>query len=207
MKVSRSEIQNITSGTSGGSEPGPVAPDLVGPLFEKLQGQTVTFHVLPLSHGAEGGSSQVLRGSVTDLLLQAPTPGAGCQNGADDAPATDLRDGRFGCPDCAKSFRFRSLLASHRRVHTGEQPFLCPACGRRFSFKQSLERHRRTHGAGPPPSPAEQRDPRGAHPGAFLCSRCGRSFSAKSALLRHARTHTEEKVGPQAAAAIVGVLL
>ena len=178
--------------------------------LKKLQSQTVTFHILPLSVGAEGGSSQVLGGPAADPGLQAPPlPGvAGCQDDADDA--ADLRDGRFGCPDCAKSFRFRSLLASHRRVHTGEQPFLCLLCGRRFSFKQSLERHRRTHGPGPPASPAELRDPGGGRPdaggGAFLCSRCGRSFSAKSALLRHARTHGEETVGPQAAAAAAAIL-
>ncbi|XP_056281128.1 zinc finger protein 14-like [Pseudoliparis swirei] len=113
-------------------------------------------------------------------------------------------EGRFGCPDCQKSFKFQSLLNAHRRIHTGEQPFLCAQCGRRFSFKQSLERHRHTHRGGRRyecpicgeffKSPAAQREHRGAHMenGEYLCSRCGRAFAWKSALVRHLKTHGED---------------
>ncbi|XP_068611562.1 zinc finger protein 709-like [Brachionichthys hirsutus] len=112
----------------------------------------------------------------------------------------ELRGGRFSCSDCEKSFKFQSLLKAHRRIHTGEQPFLCAQCGRRFSFKQSLERHAQTHKSGRRyeclicgeffKSPAAQRQHESSHmeDGDYLCSECGRSFTWKSALVRHLKT-------------------
>ncbi|XP_030004711.1 zinc finger protein 17-like isoform X2 [Sphaeramia orbicularis] len=113
-------------------------------------------------------------------------------------------DGRFGCPDCDKSFKFQSLLKAHQRIHTGEQPFLCSQCGRRFSFKQSLERHKQTHKSGRKfeclicgeffKSLVAQREHKSTHMenGEYLCSECGRAFAWKSALVRHLKTHGED---------------
>ncbi|KAM8908731.1 uncharacterized protein AB9W97_005927 [Spinachia spinachia] len=115
----------------------------------------------------------------------------------------------FSCLDCEKSFKFRSLLKAHQRIHTGEQPFLCSQCGRRFSFNQSLERHRQTHKTGRKyeclicgeffKSVVAQREHKSTHMenGKYLCSECGRAFAWKSALVRHLKTHSEdaERVG------------
>uniref|UniRef100_UPI003AAA5282 uncharacterized protein n=1 Tax=Centroberyx gerrardi TaxID=166262 RepID=UPI003AAA5282 len=113
-------------------------------------------------------------------------------------------EGRFCCPDCDKSFKFQSLLKAHRRIHTGEQPYLCSQCGRRFSFKQSLERHKQTHKDGRKyqclicgelfKSLAAQREHKSTHMenGEYLCTECGRAFAWKSALVRHLKTHGED---------------
>ncbi|XP_056132497.1 zinc finger protein 658B-like isoform X2 [Lampris incognitus] len=132
------------------------------------------------------------------------------QEHADDAeevtsaPPLANHDGRFSCPDCEKSFKFQSLLKAHRRIHTGEQPYLCSQCGRRFSFKQSLERHKHTHKDGRKyeclicgkffKSLAAQREHKSIHMenGEYLCSKCGRAFAWKSALVRHLKTHGDE---------------
>ncbi|XP_057712309.1 zinc finger protein 93-like isoform X2 [Corythoichthys intestinalis] len=121
---------------------------------------------------------------------------------SDDNQVTPCdEDGGFTCGDCGKSFKFLSLFKSHRRIHTGEQPFLCSPCGRRFSFKQSLERHRQTHKPGRTydcvicgelcETLVALRSHVRAHTvnGEFACSECGRKFAWKSALVRHLKTH------------------
>ncbi|XP_034529004.1 zinc finger protein 420-like isoform X2 [Notolabrus celidotus] len=118
-------------------------------------------------------------------------------------PLTD-EEGRFSCPECDKSFKFKSLLTAHQRIHTGEQPFPCPQCGRLFSFKQSLERHKMTHKSGRKyeclicgeffESLMAQKEHKSTHMenGEYMCSECGRAFAWKSALVRHLKTHSEE---------------
>lgn len=47
----------------------------------------------------------------------------------------------FPCNLCEKAFRNKSLLGVHKRVHTGEKPYMCEQCATRFSSKESLRNH------------------------------------------------------------------
>ncbi|XP_063659311.1 zinc finger protein 343 isoform X1 [Pan troglodytes] len=81
------------------------------------------------------------------------------------------------CSDCGRSFKDRSTLIRHHRIHSMEKPYVCSECGRGFSQKSNLSRHQRTHSEEKP----------------YLCRECGQSFRSKSILSRHQWTHSEEK--------------
>lgn len=50
---------------------------------------------------------------------------------------------KFKCEFCDKSFGLKTGMQSHRRVHTGEKPFLCrfENCETRYSDYSSLYKH------------------------------------------------------------------
>ncbi|KFW86713.1 Zinc finger protein 11, partial [Phalacrocorax carbo] len=45
--------------------------------------------------------------------------------------------------ECGKSFRHRSTLTIHHRVHSGERPYKCPECHKSFKNSSELVRHGR----------------------------------------------------------------
>ena len=83
----------------------------------------------------------------------------------------------FSCSECGKSFPAKSSLIKHQKVHTGEKPFSCSDCRKSFTQKGNLIRHQSVHTGGKP----------------FSCSDCWKSFAEKSSLIKHQRTHTGEK--------------
>ena len=83
----------------------------------------------------------------------------------------------FSCSDCGKSFSVKHHLITHQKLHTGEKPFLCKECGKSFSLKSFLITHQIIHTGEKP----------------FLCSDCGKRYSQKSHLLTHQRIHTGER--------------
>ncbi|KAK7869679.1 hypothetical protein R5R35_010037 [Gryllus longicercus] len=60
-------------------------------------------------------------------------------------PKPNLEGKLHFCPECHKAFRKPSILANHRRTHTGEKPYQCQECGRMFNQSSNFRRHQRTH--------------------------------------------------------------
>ncbi|XP_041650866.1 zinc finger protein 2 homolog [Cheilinus undulatus] len=88
-----------------------------------------------------------------------------------------IREKKFHCDLCDKSFTQKKALVIHIRSHTGERPYSCSTCDRCFSQRKTLVVHMRSH--------------TGERP--FSCPFCEKSFSVNGTLTRHIRVHTGEK--------------
>lgn len=82
------------------------------------------------------------------------------------------------CEQCGKSFKFKSVLLKHIRIHSTERPFECKVCGADFKQYGGLLSHSKIHG-----------------PPRFTCQECGKQFVFKTKLILHSlrHTHTTEK--------------
>ncbi|XP_011315155.1 zinc finger protein 554-like [Fopius arisanus] len=79
----------------------------------------------------------------------------------------------FSCDVCGKPFKRREHLFQHRKLHTGERPYVCTTCAKAFSRKEHLVRHSVSH--------TGQK--------MHECEMCGKSFSRKDNLHKHRKTH------------------
>uniref|UniRef100_A0A3B5MHJ9 C2H2-type domain-containing protein n=1 Tax=Xiphophorus couchianus TaxID=32473 RepID=A0A3B5MHJ9_9TELE len=47
----------------------------------------------------------------------------------------------YKCSECGKSFRHRSVLELHMRIHSKDKPYQCKVCGKGFRFSSYLQQH------------------------------------------------------------------
>ena len=54
---------------------------------------------------------------------------------------SNLTSKSFSCDVCKKSYKTKSSLNIHKRIHSGEKTYKCDVCDKGFSRKDHLTRH------------------------------------------------------------------
>uniref|UniRef100_A0A9J8BDF5 Zinc finger protein 408 n=1 Tax=Cyprinus carpio carpio TaxID=630221 RepID=A0A9J8BDF5_CYPCA len=88
-----------------------------------------------------------------------------------------IRERKYKCDECDKSFFQLCHLKKHRFTHQNQKPYACTECGKTYSSQESFQAHLLMH--------------RGQRP--FQCQHCDKSYGLKRDLKEHQVLHSGEK--------------
>ncbi|XP_068204435.1 uncharacterized protein [Palaemon carinicauda] len=156
----------------------------------------------------ENPSSQVTEENKRPQRHQAGQTSSLCKQCGENVSKPEKlkeHDKPFHCSECTTTCSTKTMLARHKKIHTGEKPYSCIECKTSFTESGSLKVHMRQHtgdrpykcsfcneafsGAGMLAS--HRRKHTGEKP--YVCNDCGASFRLLSTLKSHSRRHTGEK--------------
>ncbi|XP_063069848.1 zinc finger protein 287-like [Engraulis encrasicolus] len=92
---------------------------------------------------------------------------------AEKPHATEEPRQKNQCDVCDRILSSAKALECHRRIHSGERPWVCERCGKGFPDGRGLRRHLLTH-----------------KPKRHRCNECGKTFVHAFGLRSHQVTHT-----------------
>ncbi|XP_056317828.1 zinc finger protein 408 [Danio aesculapii] len=94
-----------------------------------------------------------------------------------DFPHFNIRERKYKCEECDKSFFQLCHLKKHKYTHQNQKPYTCTECGKSYSSQESFQAHLLMH--------------RGQRP--FKCEHCDKSYGLKRDLKEHQVLHSGEK--------------
>ncbi|XP_016411064.1 zinc finger protein 408-like isoform X1 [Sinocyclocheilus rhinocerous] len=94
-----------------------------------------------------------------------------------DFPHFIIRERKYKCDECDKSFFQLCHLKKHKFTHQNQKPYTCTECGKTYSSQESFQAHLLMH--------------RGQRP--FQCQHCDKSYGLKRDLKEHQVLHSGEK--------------
>ncbi|XDV18127.1 hypothetical protein PO909_023885 [Leuciscus waleckii] len=94
-----------------------------------------------------------------------------------DFPHFIIRERKYKCYECDKSFFQLCHLKKHKFTHQNQKPYMCTECGKPYSSQESFQAHLLMH--------------RGQRP--FQCQHCDKSYGLKRDLKEHQVLHSGEK--------------